>query len=461
MIVKLACSVMICMCLFIGARAQNWSSFRGPKASGVADVQSVPTHWDAEKTLNIRWKTPIPGLGHSSPIIWGNKVFITTAINSDGKTTFSPKDGGIDLAKDDMKHSWRIYCLDKNTGRILWERTAHEGIPRARRHVKASQANPTPVTDGRYVVALMNSEGLFAYDLNGKLLWQKDLGVLNPGLYQEPSSEWGQSSSPVIYKDLVIVQSDGHKQSFIAAFNLKDGKQVWRVERGEITSWSTPTIYESKTRTELIANGGHYIRGYDPLTGKELWRFFDNDTQVKQQAPIVANDLLIVTSGYPAGRPMYAFRAGGAQGDISLKKGEEINQFLAWRTAKGSPYTPTPIVYGDYLYVCSDNGVFSAYQVKTGEVVYQQRLPSSFSASPVAAGGKLYLSSEDGEVFVIKAGAKFELLATNPMGEALMSTPALSEGNIILRGQSHVFAVSDSSDANRKTTSPDKNRDLK
>jgi len=461
MIVKLACSVMICMCLFIGARAQNWSSFRGPKASGVADVQSVPTHWDAEKTLNIRWKTPIPGLGHSSPIIWGNKVFITTAINSDGKTTFSPKDGGIDLAKDDMKHSWRIYCLDKNTGRILWERTAHEGIPRARRHIKASQANPTPVTDGRYVVALMNSEGLFAYDLNGKLLWQKDLGVLNPGLYQEPSSEWGQSSSPVIYKDLVIVQSDGHKQSFIAAFNLKDGKQVWRMERGEITSWSTPTIYESKTRTELIANGGHYIRGYDPLTGKELWRFFDNDTQVKQQAPIVANDLLIVTSGYPAGRPMYAFRAGGAQGDISLKKGEEINQFLAWRTAKGSPYTPTPIVYGDYLYVCSDNGVFSAYQVKTGEVVYQQRLPSSFSASPVAAGGKLYLSSEDGEVFVIKAGAKFELLATNPMGEALMSTPALSEGNIILRGQSHVFAVSDGSDANRKTTSPDKNRDLK
>jgi outer membrane protein assembly factor BamB len=460
MIVKLACSVMICMCLFVSTKAQNWSSFRGPKASGVAEVQSTPTRWDAEKALNIRWKTSIPGLGHSSPIIWGNKVFITTAISSDGKTTFSPKDGGIDLAKDDMKHSWRIYCLDKNTGKILWERIAHEGIPRARRHVKASQANPTPVTDGRYVVALMNSEGLFAYDLNGKLLWKKDLGVLNPGLYQEPSSEWGQSSSPVIYKDLVIVQSDGHKQSFIAAFNLKDGKQVWRVERAEITSWSTPTIYEGKTRTELIANGGHYIRGYDPLTGKELWRFFDKDTEVKQQAPIIANDLLIVTSGYPAGRPMYAFRAG-AQGDISLKEGQDTNPFLAWQTAKGSPYTPTPIVYGDYLYVCSDNGVFSAYQVKTGQVVYQQRLPSSFSASPVAADGKLYLSSEDGEVFVIKAGAQFELLATNPMGEALMSTPALTEGNIIFRGQSHVFAVSDGSDANRKTSASGKKQELK
>lgn len=460
MIVKLVCSVLICMSLLVAVRAQNWSSFRGPKASGVADVQSIPTHWDVEKALNIRWKTAVPGLGHSSPILWGNKIFVTTAIRSEGNLTFAPKGGGIDSAKDDVKHSWRIYCLDKNTGRIIWERTAHEGIPRASRHIKASQANPTPVTDGRYVVALMNSEGLFAYDLNGKLLWEKDLGVLNPGLYQDPSSEWGQSSSPVIYKDLVIVQSDGQKQSFIAAFNLKDGRQVWRVERSEITSWSTPTIYESKLRTELIANGGHYIRGYDPLTGKELWRFFDNDTEVKQQAPIIANDLLIVTGGYPAGRPMYAFRTG-AQGDISLKEKQETNQFLAWRTAKGSPYTPTPIVYGDYLYVCSDNGVFSAYQVKTGEVVYQKRLPSSFSASPVAANGKLYLSSEDGEVFVIKAGAEFELLATNPMAEALMSTPALTEGNIIIRGQFHVFAVSDASDVKQKNTLPGKTRNPK
>ncbi len=455
MIVKLTCSMIICICFAVEVRAQNWTSFRGKNASGVADVKSMPTRWDAEKSSNIRWKTPIPGFGHSSPIIWENKVFITTAISSDAKTTFSPKDGGIDLAKDDMKHTWRVYCLDKNTGKILWQQTAHEGIPRAKRHIKASQANPTPVTDGRYVVALMNSEGLFAYDLNGKMLWKKDLGVLNPGLYQDTTSEWGQSSSPIIYKDLVIVQSDGHTQSFLAGFNLKDGKQVWRVERGEITSWSTPTIYEGKNRTELIANGGHFIRGYDPLTGKELWRFSDNDTQVKQQAPIIANDLLIVTSGYPAGRSMYAFRAG-AQGDISLKEGQETHQFLAWRTAKGSPYTPTPIVYGEFLYVCSDNGVFSAYHVKTGEVVYQQRLPSTFSASPVAADGKLYLSSEDGDVFVVKAGAKFELLATNPMGEALMATPALTEGNIILRGQTHIYGVTEAADSNQKTISPAK-----
>lgn len=449
---KLVCSLIIFISVNVEAKAQNWTSFRGNKASGVAEVKSMPTRWDAEKAINIRWKTPIPGFGHSSPIVWDNRVFITTAISSDAKTSFSAKDGGIDLAKDDMKHTWRIYCLDKNTGKILWQQAAHEGVPRAKRHIKASQANPTPVTDGRYLVALMNSEGLFAYDLNGKFLWKKDLGILNPGLYQEPTSEWGQSSSPIIYKDIVIVQSDGHTQSFIAGFNLKDGKQVWRVERGEITSWSTPTIYEGKTRTELIANGGHYIRGYDPLTGKELWRFSDNDTQVKQQAPIIANDLIIVTSGYPAGRQMYAFRAG-AQGDISLKEGQETNQFLAWRTVKGSPYTPTPIVYGDYLYVCSDNGILSAYLVKTGEVGYQQRLPSTFSASPVAADGKLYLPSEDGDVFVVKAGAKFELLATNAMGEALMATPALSEGNLILRGHHHVFAVSDTTEPNRKAVS--------
>ena len=244
----------------------------------------------------------------------------------------------------------------------------------------------------------------------------------------------------IIYKNLVIVQGDGHKQSFIAAYNLADGKQVWRVERGEITSWSTPTIYENSKRTELISNGGRYIRGYDPLTGRELWRFSDNDTEVKMQAPLVAHGLIFITGGYPAGRPMYAFRPG-ARGDVSLKKGEERNEFVAWQTGKGSPYTPTPIIYGDYLYVCADNGVFSAYNAKTGELIYQQRIPSSFSASPVAADGKIYLPSEDGDVFVVKAGPKYELLATNPMGEALMATPAISDGLIIIRSQQYLYGI--------------------
>ena len=421
------------------ASAQNWPSFRGPNASGVA-AGNAPTSWNGEKSSNVVWKTAIPGFSHSSPIIWGNRIFLITAISSDPATKFAAKGQGIGLATDTVKHTWQIYCLDKVSGKVLWSKTAYQGTPRAKRHIKATQANSTPVTDGRYVVAMFGSQGLDCYDLDGKVIWKKDLGILDPGLWDDPTSSWGHASSPVIYKDLVIIQADGHKQSFIAAYNLKDGSQAWRVERNEITSWSTPTINASALRTELVANGGRFIRGYDPLTGKELWRFSDDNTQVKMQAPLVAEGLIYISGGYPAGRPIYAFRSG-ATGDISLKPGQETNDFIAWKSIKGSPYTPTPIIYNDIYYACADNGVLSAYEAKTGERIYQERLPSSFSASPIAADGKLYLASEDGDVFVVKAGRKFELLATNSMGQPLMATPAISDGLVILRTTDSVFAV--------------------
>ncbi len=434
-------STILCLSITtVTAIAQNWPSFRGPNASGVAEGARLPTTWNAEKSQNLLWKTAIPGLSHSSPIVWGNRIFVITAISSDAKASFNAKDRGIGLANDDVKHTWRIYSLDKQTGRIIWEKTAYEGVPRAKRHVKATQANSTPATDGKYVVALFGSEGLNCYDIDGKLIWKKDLGILNPGLWDDPTSSWGHASSPIIYRDLVIVQADGHKQSFIAAFNLKDGKQAWRVERGEITSWSTPTINEVSGRTELVVNGGRYIRGYDPLTGKELWRFSDSDTQVKMQAPLVANGLIYITGGYPPGRSMWVFRPG-AVGDVSLKAGEGTNDFIAWRSLSGSPYTPTPIIYGDLFYVLGDNGVLSAYDAKTGERIYQERLPSSFSASPIATNGTLYLASQDGDVFVVKAGRKYELLATNPMAQALMATPAISDGLLIVRGENTIYAI--------------------
>ena len=437
---KLIVALILSLHAWAIAQAQNWPGFRGNNASGVAEGKKTATTWNIDTPQNILWKTNIPGFSHASPIVWEDRVFVITAISSDVKTDFAAKDRGIGLADDSVKHTWRIYSLDKKSGQILWSQTAYEGIPRAKRHVKATQANSTPVTDGRYVVALFGSEGLACYDLNGKLLWKKDLGILNPGLWDDPTSSWGHSSSPVIYKDLVIVQADGHKQSFIAAFNLKDGAQAWRVDRSEITSWSTPTLSNESKRTVLIANGGHFIRGYDPLTGKELWRFSDHDTQVKMQAPQVAHDLIYVTGGYPAGRPIYAFKPG-ATGDISLKPGQDTNDFIAWTSSKGSPYTPTPIVYGDLFYVVADNGVLSAYEAKSGTMVYQQRLPSSFSASPVATDGKLYLSSEDGDVFVVRAGPKFELLAKNVMGQPLMATPAISDGLLIVRTKDFVYAV--------------------
>ena len=443
---RLIISVVFLSLLSLTTYAQNWPSFRGPNASGVAEGTNPPVTWDLEKSQNVLWKTAIPGLSHASPIVWGNNIFVITAVSSDAKASFQAKDRGIDLANDDARHTWMIYALDKRNGKVLWTDKPYEGVPRAKRHVKATQANSTPVTDGRYVVALFGSEGLAGYDMNGKLLWKQDLGVLNPGLWDDKESSWGHASSPVIYRDLVIVQADGHKQSFIAAFNLKDGKQAWRVERNEITSWTTPTIYQGKDRTELIANGGRYIRGYDPLTGKELWRFADNDTQVKMQAPLVAHDLIYITGGYPPGRAMYAFRPG-AVGDISLKSGEEKNAFLAWTSSKGSPYTPTPIIYGDQFYVLADNGVLSSYDAKTGTLIYQQRLPSSFSASPIAADGKLYLASEDGDVFVVKAGRQYELLSRNTMGQPLMATPALSQGMLIVRGENTIYALGGSSAA--------------
>lgn len=437
---RLTISIIVLALSSITINAQNWPAFRGTNASGVAEGAKPPIAWDVEKSTNVLWRTAIPGLSHASPIVWDNHIYLITAVSADTKAGFVAKDRGISLSNDTAPHIWMIYALDKQSGKILWSNKAYEGVPRAKRHVKATQANSTPVTDGRYVVALFGSEGLACYDTKGKLLWKQDLGVLNPGLWDDKESSWGHSSSPVIYRDLVIVQADGHKQSFIAAFNLKDGKQAWRVERNEITSWATPTIYQGKDRVELIANGGRFIRGYDPLTGKELWRFSDNDTQVKMQAPLVAHDLIYITGGYPPGRAMYAFRPG-AVGDISLKSGEDKNAFLAWSTSKGSPYTPTPIIYGDLMYALSDNGVFSAYDAKTGEVVYQQRLPSSFSASPVPADGRLYLPSEDGDIFVVKAGRQYELLSRNTMGQPVMATPAISQGMLIVRGQDAIYAL--------------------
>ena len=432
----------LAICLAAGAQAQNWPSFRGQNASGIADAQALPTTWDVEKSVNILWRTPIPGLGHSSPVVWGERVFLTTAISGAAKTTYNPKDDDINPTDDQSTHQWRVYCLNKSTGKIIWSQTAYQGAPKVKRHIKATQANATPATDGRVVVVSFGSEGLYCYDFDGKLLWKQDLGILDPGYAGQPDLSWGYASSPAIYQGLAIVQCDIQKNSFIAAFDLKDGKRVWFTPRDELPSWSTPVIYQGKGRTELITSGSRYYRGYDPLTGKELWRLLD-DCQVKVPSPVVANDLFYLSGGNPRGREFYVVRPN-ATGDISLPKGQESSQSIAWRKSNGSPYTPTPIVYGDYLYICNDNGVLTVYDAKNGRQAYVHRIGtkgSTFSASPIAARGNLYFASEDGEVFVIKAGPVYELLATNQMGEPLMATPAISDGILLIRGQQNVFAV--------------------
>jgi outer membrane protein assembly factor BamB len=441
-------AVVLCIGVLVGtigvttSAARDWPRFREPAGSGVMDNQPLPTSWDGIRGERVVWKTALPGVGHSSPVVSGDRVFLTTAISSATRPHYNPKSEGTQPSDDESEHQWQVLSLDKNSGRILWSQTAHRGVPKRKRHIKATQANATPATDSRIVVVSFGSEGLYAYDVNGKLLWKQDLGILDPGYAGQPDLSWGFASSPIIYRDLVILQCDIQQNSFMVAFNIKDGSQAWRVARDEIPAWSTPVVYEGKARTELVTSGSKYYRGYDPLSGKELWRLRD-DTQVKVPSPVIHNDLFFLSGGNPRGRDFYAVRAN-ARGDISLTAEQESSPSVVWRKTRGSSYTPTPLVYNGLLYVLNDNGVLTAYDAVIGTQLYASRVGttnSTFSASPVAGRGHIYAASEDGEVYTIKAGPQYELVAVNEMGEALMATPAISDGMLLIRGQRHIFAV--------------------
>ena len=440
---KFLVALALCIASAPAAYSQNWPSFRGQNGAGVSDAHALPATWDTEKSINVLWKTPIPGLGHSSPVVWGDRVFVTTAVSSAANSQFVHGLTDTPASADDTsKQSFRVYCLDKNTGRVIWEKAIYEGVPKTKRHVKASYANPTPATDGKKLVVSFGSEGLYCFDFDGKLLWKQDLGVLDGGWSSGPDFHWGFGSSPVIYKHLVIVQCDTQKPSFIAAFNLADGKRVGHTARDEDSSWSTPTIYDRQDGPELITSGTKFYRGYDPLTGKELWRLASG-VDVKIPTPIAANDLYFLGGGSSHDRhPFYAVRAG-VKGEI--KPSEADAKSIAWQSLQIRPHIVTPIVYGDYLYACTDNGILSQYNVKTGEPTFRARLGSggSFAASPVAADGKVYFVSEDGDVFVIKAGPTYELLAKNAMGEVVMASPAIAGKMIIIRGQNHLFGIAE------------------
>ena len=421
----------------------TWPSFRGPQASGVSDGQNLPDRWDAQKGENILWRAPVPGLAHSSPVVWGDYLFVTSAVSSDPGATFRPGlYGDGDASKDTSPHRWVLYALDKRTGKIRWERVARQGPPVDRRHIKSTYANSTPATDGRVVVAWFGSQGVHAYDFAGRLLWKADLGRLNLGAYDIPTYEWGPASSPVIWNGLVILQCDTQDDSFLLALDAATGKTVWKTERDEIPSWGTPTIAVTSAGPVLVANASNYIRGYDPRTGKELWRL-GRSSKITAPTPVFADDLFVVASGRAPERPIFVVKAG-ARGDLTLPEGQTSSAAVAWsRTGRGS-YMPTPLAYRGVLYVLANNGLLDAYDLRTGEELYRQRLPlvgSGFSASPVAADGKLYLSNEDGEMLVVAAGPKFEHLATNSMGELLMATPALSEGVMYVRSAKSLFAV--------------------
>jgi outer membrane protein assembly factor BamB len=418
-----------------------WPAFRGENAAGHNDGQGAIAQWDAEKNQNIRWKTDIPGISNASPIVWGNHVFVVSAVSSAGDKTFRiGQYGDVAPVNDLSEHTWKIYDVDRDTGKIRWERTVFTGLPKVKRHPKASQANSTPVTDGKRVVATFGSIGMLAaWDMDGKPLWTKDIGILDSGWFFDPEYQWGHSSSPIIYGNTVIIQADRQKRSFLAAYDLDSGKEVWRAERDEIPTWGTPTVFRADGRDEIVTNGPK-IRAYDPSTGKQLWTLGPN-SEVTVGTPVAGDGLIYVTGGYPPVRPIYAVKPTAA-GDMTVTKEQPTTDGVAWSNTEGT-YIPTPLLYQGILYTCNNNGVLTAYDAKTGERLYRSRVGGggSFSASPIAADGRLYITSEDGDVFVIRAGKTYEELARNPMKEIIMSTPAISDGLIVIRTIGHLYGI--------------------
>jgi outer membrane protein assembly factor BamB len=427
----------------VAPSAGDWPSFRGREASGIANQQNLPDTWNPANGENILWRTPIPGLAHSSPIVFGDTLYVTSAISGRGNATFKPGLYGDGDASDDRSiHRWMLYAIDKRTGNIRWERTAAQGEPRNKRHIKSTYASASPATDGRIVVAWFGSQGIFAYDVDGGLRWSVDLGRVDMGAYDLPSYEWGPASSPIIWNDLVIVQCDTQADSFLIALNVETGQTVWKTDRRELPSWGTPTIVTTAAGPELVTNASNFVRGYDPKTGKELWKL-GGSSKITAPTPIFTNGLHIVASGRAPERPVFAVKAG-ARGDLTLAKDATTSAQIAWsKTGRGS-YMPTPLAHAGIVYMLANNGVLDAYDVETGKELYRQRLPlvgSGFSASPVMADGKLYLSNEDGEMLVVEAGATFKHITTNSMGETLMATPAISDGVMFVRGASTLFAI--------------------
>ncbi len=434
---RLLILTFLCASSIIATAQDRWPQFRGAQSMGVAEDANLPDKWSA--TENVAWKTDIPGIGWSSPIIWGNQVFLTSVINSGD--TEPPKKGlyfGGERPVPPAEHRWMVYAVDFRTGKVMWEREVFKGIPKFSRHLKNSYASETPVTDGERVYAYFGNVGLFVFDMKGTMLWKQMFDA------KKTRFGWGTAASPVVYKDRIYIVNDNDEQSFLIALDKKTGKQIWKVDREIGTNWATPYIWESGQRTELIVPATKVVRSYD-LDGKVLWEFKGMST-IAIPVPFSKFGLLYITSGYVGDqhRPVYAIKPG-ASGDISLKEGETSNQFIAWYQRQAGPYNPSPIVYGDLYYTLLDRGFFTAHDAKTGKEVYgKQRIdPASgaFTSSPWAYNGKIFALSEDGDTFVIQAGNEYKLVGKNSLDEMCMATPAIAKGSLVIRTATKLYRI--------------------
>lgn len=417
----------------------NWPQFRGSSA-GIAEDKVLPVSWST--TENVVWKVDILGRGWSCPVVWGDKIFVTSVIKEGDFET--PKKGlylGGDRAKaSDKPHRWMVYCIDWHNGSIVWERLVHKAVPQQPVHLKSTYASETPVTDGQRLYVYFGSLGPFCYDLDGNKLWSQKWPSF------KISNNWGTAASPVLHQDRLYIVNDNEEQSFLVALDKKTGKQIWRTERDEKGNWATPYIWQNKQRTELITSGRGKVRSYD-LDGRLLWEL-GGMSSIVIPSPLAEHGLLYVCSGYVGDRkrPIYAIRPG-AVGDITLKNGQNSNEYVAWCQTKGGSYNPSPLVYGDYLYVLYDRGYLGCYDARTGSEVYGRKRiaagATAFTSSPWANNGKIFCLSEDGDTFVIQAGPTFNVLGRNKLDEMCMATPAALRGSLIIRTISKLYRIQD------------------
>jgi outer membrane protein assembly factor BamB len=404
---------------------------------------ATPVHWNVAGGENIRWRAAIPGLAHSSPIIWGDTIYVSTASGSGDQNVKVGLYGDIQSADDQDSHQWRLLALEKGTGNVKWNKLGVEGIPRGKRHPKSTHCNSTPATDGKRIVAIFGSEGLFCFDTDGKLVWKKDLGPMKSGFYRVPSAQWGFSSSPVIHDGKVVVLCDVLGDSFIAKFDLADGHEIWRTPRNDVPTWSTPGIATAGDRTEILVNGWHHTGGYDFADGKEIWKL-DGGGDIPVPTPIVFGGMGYFTSAHGSSRPMRAIRLD-AHGDLTAPAGT-TNPGVAWQEERKGDYMQTPIIVGDFLYGCVDNGILTCFDARSGAVRYSERLGNGsegLTASPVSDGKNLYFTSEIGNVYVIPANGNFSVTATNTLGETCLSTAAVSDGTLFYRTRHELIAIGD------------------
>jgi len=418
--------------------AHNWPGFRGD-GQGISSETNLPLKWSDDE--GIKWKTPIPGAGHSSPIIWENRVFVTTAVADDPNVqTFrgGMYFGGDRKKPDDSEYTFNVICLDAENGNILWDEAVVKQRPKTRRHTKNTYASETPVTDGKYVFASFGSAGLYCVDFDGNLIWQRNLGLMRR------RAGWGTSSSPVIFKNTVIVNCDSDDESYITALDKTTGEPLWRTERNEKASWSTPFLFRSGDRTIVVTNAMRRMRGYDASTGKLLWECAGG-SMITVPSPVATRELVFISSGHNLFRrqPIVAVRPD-ASGDITPDKGQSSSHGVAWMHTTGGPYVTSPIALGDYLYIPLDKGSLTCYDAPTGKTVYEkQKLGdrNTITASPIAGDGRIYIQAEDGECYIIKPGPDFEILAVNKLDEVFCASPAVSTGRLFLRGRKYLYCI--------------------